>query len=71
MKPKLTGLEREAFEMWRCGCEGPFNKDLELWHDHVCKEQRWLRLARRIRRKVAKAFEEGHKSGAALNDNPK
>lgn len=77
MKPRLTGLESETWELYKFlyrdtlsytndtdGALALKRNYPKIWND-------FARLARSIRRKVAKAFEEGHKSGAALNDNPK
>lgn len=72
MKPKLTGLEklspleREAFEMYAVWREHSLNVPTTImdWKYIGLSEQNlWLRLARRVRRKVAKARKEGHEAG--------
>lgn len=53
MKPKLTGLEREAACLYASWCG---SKPYVPWSNMpVNPRTAWLRLARRVRRKVAKA----------------
>lgn len=77
MKPKLTGLdklsklEREAFEIYSVWREHTFQVPLTRldWKLLGKYEQGpWLSLARRIRRKVAKAERDGYMRGVAAEN---
>lgn len=70
MKPKLSPIEREAFELFKSANYSNPNPDVSwrVMSDHA--KLGWLRLGRRVRRQVKKAGQKSYRKAMSHTLSP-